>query len=540
MTLRSDFTIAALLGLCFLALYALTLPGNRSESEDGFNYAWQVEHQTAYPSIHPHHLAYIPLAKASWRLISAVGIQTRAHPVMVGLSMLAGATCIAFIFLLFRRRLGFPLLQAFFAAAIVGSSYGFWRYACEAEIYILAAAPLMGALFGLTHPKARFGHVIAAAIAAACAVLIHVLAAIPALLAFPLLLIRRHQRSRFLAYILLVAAIVTIAYAALYIAPAAATPAPINAADGPRVIEIPHPSSLGHAAIGLGQSILSGNFLFCLKPFGEFMLRTFPHRMLEEEIMMGRSAGQHTVIIPLITLCLLGGLAAFLLLTRLRPPATATGTPPVPDRPAHAADMRARVRRTMWVWFALHALLLILYEPGNPEGWVMAVIPFWSMLMITWADSRPVIPSQMLGALFVLLLLHNYFGGMQLVSRHDRDYNHLKSEWLLAHTNAKDTILTAGNPVYFRHLRYHAASQVVDLQTTSTAEVVQHARNTQRRHGNILVSGDLFAVPAYLQHRSPTRRARLDMTATLLQPLCVKIHNDRFGGVWQCRPPSNR
>jgi hypothetical protein len=395
----------------------------------------------------------------------------------------------------------------------------------------------MGALFCLTHPRARFGHVIAAAIAAACAVLIHVLAAIPAFLAFPLLLLQRHQRSRLWAYLLLTAAIVTIAYASLCVAPLESTPSSITAADGSLGIEVPHSSSLGHAAIGLGQSILSGNFLFCLKPFGEFMLRTFPQRMLEEELMMGRSAGQHAAIIPLITLCLLGGLAALLLLTRLRPPATATGTPPVPDKPAHAADMRSMLRRTMWVWFALHALLLILYEPGNPEGWVMAVIPFWSILMITWADSRPVIPSQTLGALFVLLLLHNYFGGMQLVSRHDRDYNHLKSAWLLAHTSEKDTILTAGSPVYFRYLRYHVASQVVDLQSSTGENVMQHARDTQGRHGNVLVGGDLFSVPAYLQHRSPARLARLHKTARLLQPLCVKVHSDEFGGVWLCRTP---
>ena len=146
MKIQADTLIAVVIGGLFLALYALTLPGNHADAENAYHYAWQVEQPADPGALHHDHLLYIPLAKAAQRGLHAIGIPARGYTVLVGLSMLAGALSVALAFLILRQRLAFGREVALFAAGLIGISYGFWRYACEADLLIVAAAPLLLAI----------------------------------------------------------------------------------------------------------------------------------------------------------------------------------------------------------------------------------------------------------------------------------------------------------------------------------------------------------------------------------------------------------
>ncbi len=531
---RGDIVAAVVLGALFLGLYALTVPENHCEADHAFHYAWDVENAPLHAALHPHRLLYIPLAKAVHAGVQLLNNDVRAYPVMIGLSMLAGALAIAFIFLTFRQNLGFSTEVALFSAGLVASSYGFWRYACEAEVAVVAAAPLALAIYILSSPKINAVGVLAGGVAAALAVLLHILAIIPALFAFPALLMGRGRRAPLLLYILLVIALLVAGYAVSNTSPLADA-AHEHGGHGDIHLALQGPSALGNAALGFGQAVLSGNYLFCLHPFRDFMEREFSHRMLREEILIGLNAGAVSAILPLVILFLLGLVVIFVVDDRLSPKVNSEAEHNEP-RSNPFAPIRNLVLIAMVLWFILHSLVLLGYEAANPENWVLLMMPLWIGIVLLWARDPRGIPSQAMGTLFVLLLLHNYFGGMHLLGEEAGDYNRTSSQWIIDHVRENDLILTDETPAYCWFLRYHSPARVLSLSHADTEYVLQAIYAVQGEGGHVLASPDVFGASG-----SPPQAARGEsdeakQTRKVLRPLFVPVSHNHGGRGWLFRP----
>ncbi|MDP6630906.1 MAG: hypothetical protein QGH42_13650 [Kiritimatiellia bacterium] len=534
MKVRGDIVAAVVLGALFLGLYALTVPENHCEADHAFHYAWDVENAPLYEALHHHRLLYVPLAKAVHAGVRILNDEVRAYPVMIGISMVAGAIAMAFIFLTFRRNLGFSREVALFSAGLVGSSYGFWRYACEAEVAVVAAAPLAVAIYVLTSPRINALRVLVGGVAAALAVLLHILAIIPVLFAFPALLMGRGRRAPLLLYILLVIALLVAGYAVSNTSPFPESPH-ADSGHGDIHLALQGPSALGNAGLGFGQAVLSGNYLFCLRPFRDFMEREFSHRMLREEILIGLQAGSVSAVLPLVILLLLGLVVIFVVDDRLSPPIASEDEkgPPPPDP---SASIRRLVLIAMVLWFVLHSLVLLGYEAANPENWVLLMVPLWVGIALLWARDPRGIPRQALGTLFVLLLLHNYFGGMHLLGKEAGDYNRSSSQWIIDHVRENDLILTDETPAYCWFLRYHSPARILSLSHTDSEYMIQSISDVRHSGGHVLATPDVFLPSGGPQQATRDESDEVRSIRQALRPMFVPVSHGQDGRGWVFHP----
>lgn len=510
-----------LAGLAMAGLYGLTAARNRTEAEDAFDLAWRVEHARGAELLHPHHLAYLPAMRPLCAAASALaGRPVRAHPVLAA----AGAVCAGGAVALFALLLGGPLGagrgRAWAAAAGLAFSYGFWRYAAEAEIY----APML--LFALASwaLAARADRPVRAALSGAVggvALLFHVFAAIPVLAAVPLWLALRGRWRPAAVHFASAAALAAAVYAAAGLSPRgeAANGDALRREAGVRA------GALAKGAVAFGQTVVSGNFLFAQPRFAAEMQRRYPLRMLEEEVFMGRHARPWMRVVPWATLAALLAAAAAVLAAGLR----ARRRPPE-ERPAAGDDPGARraALAAGLTWLVLHAGLLLVKEPGNPELWIAALPAAWIVAASLAAMAR--VPAGPALALAAALAAHNGAGGMALLRDPAGDYNAAKAAPIRRVARAGDRVLTAGGPVFFRHLRYGCPAEVTDLWTAGPA---QRPADGAR----VILAGDVFQPPAALKARFHDAADRIEAFAASVRGRAAEVCADEFGGVFLLANP---
>ena len=95
----------------------------------------------------------------------------------------------------------------------------------------------------------------------------------------------------------------------------------------------------------------------------------------------------------------------------------------------------------MACFFVGYALLLLFVEPGNPELWVMGMIPLRYSSMVGSSSAyinRIWIPFLMIIYLLFIMALPS------LYKNSDLDYQFNKAETILSEASERDLILTAG------------------------------------------------------------------------------------------------
>jgi hypothetical protein len=129
--------------LCFLA--TLT----QVHTYDALSYVMDVDRKPWHEVFHPHHLAYGPMGVLVRSLLQAVGWQGSVLLPLQGVNALSGALGVVLFFALVQshtRRLDVALA----VALLLGTSYAWWYYAIEVEVYTIAALFLIICLWLLT------------------------------------------------------------------------------------------------------------------------------------------------------------------------------------------------------------------------------------------------------------------------------------------------------------------------------------------------------------------------------------------------------
>lgn len=516
--------------VCIAAAYLVAMPLNRTEAEDAYAFAWAAERDTGRDLLHPHHLAYLPVMKAILGGVRSMIGGVGAHAVLTVTGAFSAAAAVMLFATLLAGPFGLGAVRGWAAAAGLAVSYGFWRYAAEAEVYALMLALALASWSLAARARGPASHALSGALGGAAA-LMHIFGLIPALGAIPIWLAVQRRWTAALLHGLACVMIVAGVYGAAGISPLR----PAGDGDALRREGGATAAAAARAAVGLGQSLVSGNFIFAQAGLADRIQSAYPARMLEEEVFMGRAARPWMRVVPWGTLAVLAGVAVAILLRtarvgRGRQPAPAMKFQPVDDEDAGASKAWIRAAAAAAIWFAAHAVLLWIEEPGNPELWIAALPPVWILLAVLLAALR--LPHGYAVAVALAMAVHNWAGGMALLHDPGSDYNVTKASAVLAEAQEGDLVITAGGPVFHRYLRYSAPCPVLD----AWAEPLPFPGSSGASAGTVFILGDVFIPPPSLTARFRARAETLADYAEQIRPRSRRIREDDFGGVFVLDP----
>lgn len=521
--------------LFFFAFFLFWNTGisNRTEADDAFEYAFQVEHDGLDWLYHPHHLLYGVVTKNVYHGAKWLGYDGRAYPMLCLLSALCGAGSALMFFWFCYRRFSMRPVSSLLCSGLLIFSYGFWRYAYEAEVIIPACFIMLCALYVALAPHPTAARSVGSGWLCGFSVLFHVLNAIPVFLAVPLFYLLCRNWRGLAIYLVASIGVTGLGYAAVFWL---ASERIFSSAAVAPVLE---DGFLLKGLIGFSQCVMSSNFMLGYPAVREALVNLFPSRMLLEELYMGAALPRWLVTGASVTLALVvlswaGAVASsFYFLFRREAQRRR-------DRIGVAEGWRTLAVTA--VWFCGYAGAVLWLEPGNPEVWVMGLVPFW--LVFCGLVAAPLAQGSVLWPILVLagfLAFHNELGGLIPLRNPKGDYNQQKADWMLRQAKPGDQVLTAENPVFERYLRYYCPAQVNYLYFWSDADLLNPERSLQtlrlrRKTGTVYVFGDVFDQPSSLIKRFPEKTEKIARFAEVLRPFVVQTHEDEFGGVYTWLP----
>jgi len=502
-------------GLFLLAVAFLvwTVPANHTEAEDAYEYARRVEQEAGSSLFHLHHLLYLPLAQGVFRLLQTAGYAGRSFPVLIGISVLCGALALSLFAALLARRRGLAAALPFSLGLLF--SYGFWRYACEAEIYAPALSIALAVFWMLSQPWTDRRRALAVSLLSAFGICIHVMNVIPLLGGVAVFYLVDRKVKRAVTHVWLTGA----ATALVYVVIAGTVGLYVPSGDSQPLEGGLNLAMFAKGAVGFSQAVVSGNFLFICPDFQQKIQELFPYRMFAEEVFMGNRISMPGFYAALGTL--MTGLAGMLLLLlnmarrRFR-----EGWPLEWNAPLVAALF----------WLTALAGVILVFEPGNPEMWVMALPPLWWMIACVLDRlSHPLRGSVFVGV--ILLGLHNWVGGLALIQSRKGDYNAQKASWLLDQNLAEALIVTAESHVFITYLNYWSDAKILSVTPVGTTE--KTVAEIQKWPGPVYVLDEVFHPIPALANRFPGTERVLAQLAAGLRADTIKVHETGAGAVYQ-------
>ena len=519
------YRAAPLLGLLLLALfYLLTAPTNRTEAEDAFWYAWDVETLPWSGLLHPHHMLYLPFERIGWLGARILGLSERSYPVMVVAGAIAAAVVLVVLWDMLVRRLGFARGRAAAAVGLLAFTYGFWRYSAEAEVYALAAAWCAILLHLALSERPGRREAAALVIFGATAPLVHILTAPLAGIAVPVAVAMRRGLRSAAGYVLAAGTLGLALAVAGYRLAGRASGGMLDYYMGGQAPEVAGGAASAFAqVVAVVQSVVPGNFLLAFPSFRDRVSSWFPARMISEETYAGEHASIAVGILGAITLVLLIAAALHFFRSGAR-------------RPDSGARRAALVVAS--VWFLVYACIGVLFSRvPNAEIWILALPPAWLLIVTLFVSETR--PSGPLIALVVALFAHNLIGGLWIYYGTEGDRARAKGAWLVENSQASDAILTADSRVFARYLRYWAPGTVFDLQGLDGAELASAWDAALARPGSVFATQDVFQPPEFYLVQKPVEARALSEFGQEIQPEFERISPDEFGGVWKHSTPAS-
>jgi hypothetical protein len=115
--------------------------GNRSETADGYWFAYDVERGTLRDLLiggHSRHLLFLPVFRGLYDALHWAGVHVSAYDEIRLVSAVVAAATVPIMALVLERRLRLSRFAAVAGAMGLAVSHGFWRYANEAKVYPVA------------------------------------------------------------------------------------------------------------------------------------------------------------------------------------------------------------------------------------------------------------------------------------------------------------------------------------------------------------------------------------------------------------------
>ncbi len=550
-------------------LYSVTAPKNHSEAEDVYDFALKVEQGTFADQAGVNRVLGLPMFGMAYEAAQFFGYSGRALPFMIVINRMLAVSCIVLFYgvLSYRRDpVGFELCNGspvctdeitspaatkiltskggLQATLLLAFSYGFWRYANEAETYILASLFVLGAWYFVIKQTAGGRPQVGpfrsdlydqlfAIIISSVGILIHLLNLIPLLLIIPLYYLLSKNWKKAWVHGVSTGLFVIVGYAIC--SPGldfGELGAQHHAAEGAISLK-----NMMRGGIAFGQALISGNFLLGFESFREFLSRLFASRMLGDEFFMASYMPKWIPWAGIMTFSLFGVWGLWVGVCRWK----------------HKAKIRQRMvgknprasnldpfTISLVVWLILYAFAVIRTEAGSPELWIMALVPFWFLFaMLMYGDGfvGPGVGSMRRVASFFLIIflfMHNLLAGLLPVMSSASDYHIAKGAWLLEHTTEDDLILTSYEPIFIFYLNYYTSVTVINSGSVSIEQITDDLDK---------IDGDAYALDTFfhplrsMKYRNPALYEKMLQAGNDLNARFVKVVDDEFGGIWKLKKP---
>lgn len=519
------------LSLAMWLIYAITSPANHSEAEDVFDFALKVEQGRFADQAGVNRLLALPAFGVAYHAAQTLGYNGRAFPFMIFINrLLAVVSLLLFWKLLGRMTSSSPtgieddapsrddpsaVFGPLSPVLCLAFSYGFWRYANEAETYVLAGVLVLGAWC-----LAVKGRWVWCTGVSALGILVHLLNLIPLLLAIPLYYLLSRAWKKAVLHGVLTGALVALAYGLCF-----------SLLDWERLGAQYHTGEAGvglgnllRGGIAFGQCVVSGNFLFGFESFRALLARLFPSRMLGEEFYMAQHMPAWIKWAGTATLSLLAVCCAWVAAGMCK--GAGSGS---------AALERGGKRRASplgiaaWAWLLLYAVAVVRTESGSAELWILGLVPFW-LVVASLLRGEGTAARWASWPMVVLLFLHNLVAGLLPVMPASSDYLQAKGKWLVENATARDLILTSYEPVLIFYLDYYSKAGLVDSGAVSLDGLNERLDSAT---GAVYAFSTFFHPQESMKVRIPAGYGRMSATGAALRPRFGKVVDDEFGGIYE-------
>jgi len=514
------------------AIFFATRPGNHTEAEDAWRYAAGVRdggEVNLGAGSHP----YSPmLLRPVFLGLRAVGLGISSEHLMALVSALASAVTVVLLVVLLKRGTASRLGVAIAGAAGLVCSYVFWRYSGEMETYALAAAVGTGAVTYAYLGRPRAAWLAWCTLFATAATVTHLLNAPVLFGAVPLVIWWRAPRDKRVKWVIVQMGVGLVLSGGLWsLRPLVAPNAgheflDTGQAAAAEVVRPPParaelaPQNLPQVPVGIGQALVSPNFLFAHPWFRGFVQDSFPERQLDEEDYFGEQVGWFGTWFPFVTLAAFLALAVWVIVRARR-------------------GFRSRATDPcilpIVVWFLLYVGMMAVSEPANAELWIVSLPALWAFVAYVWfaplwADKRwlPIAAVAALG-------LHNFFGGALPVMAASSDWWQARTAWLMEQAQEGDVIVLGSDNIVGGYLEYHSDARVVLLSKLPQSDFDDAVKLIQTTPGRVWTLPGT-ADPVRRGWMSDTEYQRLEQFADTTGRGFVKVHDDEWGGVYRYCP----
>lgn len=459
-TWKGRFKCIAIVFL-FLIFYASTRPLNHAESYDSLNYALFAENFELGQAPDSRNILFHAFNRILLVASQSLGFDIGALELISAISILTGALSLLLFAQLMKNRFGVSSFSAWTGTAFLGLSYGYWRYAGAAEVYIPSIFLILCSLtliFKFLDDKTnRQRTLVAASILSGLAVLFYQPNIVVLFAATFVLFCSSSRFVSFLCYSAIGAVIVIGGIAMSFMAINGHVPSIdefvvfINSRNG----EFREPSALHTALIkstlAFGHDIFSAHWTRTLEPVRTALDPHIPGCVYNFNVVAhaGKGIQYLTGIAAILFVPLM------LLFVRLHWIAAKTWKI---TRPTAGIFF-------LFTWLGSMSLIVGAIDPGSFEAWIPILIPFAGLLTVFVIE-----PCYQMGkrrtliAFLLVLLCYNFFGGMMIWRNPQGDQFFHKTAWIRQELTAQDTVML--NEFDYRivdYLSYYTDARIVHL-----------------------------------------------------------------------------
>ena len=488
--LRGAWTLAAFLGL--VAVYLITAPAHHSLSVDAYYYALMITRDPVTDVQNPRLFLWLVSMKALYQSADAIVPGIDVFRVIAWANAVIAAFAVVFFARLLERGFSLRPAGAWLTAALFASSYGFWRYATEIEVYasaVLICLLIAHATIALDRAESGRGglRAIGLGILGGIGTLFYQPIGVLTVFAVPgFLLVRR----RFLALALYgaVAGIITIGGFGL--AHSLGTGAELPAAEfvfqtHHLVPSVPSLSDVAKMAFAIGHDLLSAQWMFAVEPLRERFRLAQGFFLHDEHRFAAQNAGLliWAAVVTLPSAAILGLLG---IATALK----------FPGRRFDAHEF------IMVIWLLTHGAMMLILAPLGFEGWIPGLVPLFVL-----AALRLIGPCIVAGRMWIVLalvavfVLHNGLAGIGVQMRGGGDYLGVRGKALIERSGPGDLIVLAAHQNLERYLRFSDAAPVVVIERDGSDAARDAIEETLAKGGHVLVLDDVDRPKRYLNAR---------------------------------------